>query len=71
MLALILLVPGHCFDFTQYIRQNWNNMSRMTQANNGWVKKCKKKRGKSIKKLLKFELIGMQKECQKKTPLKL
>ena len=33
MLALIVLVPDHCFDFTQYISQHWNNMSRMTQAN--------------------------------------
>ena len=33
MLALIVLVPGHCFEFTWYISQNGNNMSRMTQAN--------------------------------------
>ena len=34
MLALIILVPSHCFDFTLYISQNGNNMSGMTQANN-------------------------------------
>ena len=33
MLALIVLVPGHFFDFTLYISQNGNNMSGMTQAN--------------------------------------
>ena len=33
MLALSVLVPGHCFDFTKYISQNGNNMSGMTQAN--------------------------------------
>ena len=33
MLALIVLVPGHCVDFTKYISPNGNNMSGMTQAN--------------------------------------
>ena len=71
MLALIVLVPGHCFDFTQFISQNGNTMSRMTQANSRLAKKCKKKRGKCIMKLLKFDLIGMQKACQRKFHLKL
>ena len=33
MLALIVLVPGDCFDFTKYISQNGNNISGMTKAN--------------------------------------
>ena len=41
-------------------------MSGMTQANSRKVKK----RGKSIMKLLKFELFGMQKACQSKAQLK-
>ena len=56
MLALTVLVSGHCFDFNQYIRQSWNNMSGMTQAN-----RSVKKRGKSIMKLLKFESL----ECRR------
>ena len=71
MLALIVLVPGHCFDFTSYINQNGNNMPKMTQANSHEVNKRKKKRGKSIMKLLKFELIDVQKACQTKSQLKL
>ena len=71
MLALIVLVPGHCFDFTKYINQDGNNIPRMTQANSRQVKKHKKKRGKSIMKLLKFELIGKQKAYQRKPQLKL
>ena len=65
MLSLIVLVPGHCFDFTLYLNQNGNDMFRMTQANSGLVKKRKKRREESIMKLLKFELIEMQKACQK------
>ena len=42
----------------------------MTQANSRKVKKRWKKRGKSIMKLLKFELFGMQKACQSKAQLK-
>ena len=38
----------------------------MTQANSRLVKK----RGKSIMKLLKFELFGMQKACQRISQLK-
>ena len=45
-------------------------MSGMTQANSRYVKKRWKKRGKSIMKLLKFELFGMQKACQSKSQLK-
>ena len=40
MLALIVLVSGHCYNFTWYIRKKvGNKMSGMTQANNRWVKK--------------------------------
>ena len=46
-------------------------MSRMTQTNSRQVKKRKKKRGNSIIKLFKFEFIGMQKACQRKSQLKL
>ena len=46
-------------------------MSGMTQANIRYVKKRWKKRGKSIMKLLEFELFGMQKACQRKSQLKL
>ena len=42
----------------------------MTQANSRNVKKRWKKHGKSIMKLLKFELFGMQKGCQSKSQLK-
>ena len=58
MLALIILIPGHCFDFTKYISQNGNltcpEWRRPTVAR--W-RSVKKKRGKSIMKLLKFELM--------------
>ena len=45
-------------------------MSRMTLANSRFGKEVKKKRGKSIMELHKFELFGMQKACQRKAQFK-